>query len=224
MREKNTRHGFTQSDMVASIAIVACIVVFVILGSGACIPVHPGHREKERKVICMLNMRDIGRAISMYMTDHREVAPTRGLDLSVGSDNLRALGSLSLLYDSYVKGLKVFACPSTADRPWDPSVGLSIDPATGGLITARPAGCSYGYDSQKEPPTDPAVAIAADKPSPTNRLANSPNHRNTGQNVLFFDGHVEWGPTRNVGLNNDDIWHSMAIKRPLGYTDSYITQ
>ena len=88
------------------------------------------------------------------------------------------------------------------------------------------AGCSYAYDSQTGPPktTDPGVAIAADKPDPANRLRNSPNHRNTGQNVLYLDGHVEWGPTRNVGLGHDDIFNAREMGKPLSYSDSYITQ
>jgi len=35
---------------------------------------------------------------------------------------------------------------------------------------------------------------------------NSPNHGGEGQNVLFIDGHVEFKTTRNVGLDNDDIF------------------
>jgi len=35
---------------------------------------------------------------------------------------------------------------------------------------------------------------------------NSINHRRRGQNILFYDGHVEFVKTRFVGVDNDDIF------------------
>jgi len=83
--------------------------------------------------------------------------------------------------------------------------------------------CSYGYDSQKQILSDPGVAIAADKNSTGNTNRNSTNHDNTGQNVLYYDGHVEWQPTRNAGLGGDNIWHRETVG-VLGVSDSYIVQ
>ena len=201
--------------------LVVTFIVFIL--AGLIIPALFPARETHPRPVCKSNLKQIGLAMSMYMNDFGEFYPTHGLDLAFGKDNLRGLGSLSLLYDQYITAEKIFRCPYTKDRPGDPAVGFRIDPEVG-LITATPAGCSYGYDSQKGPATNPDTAIASDKPDPRYRFLNSPNHSNTGQNVLYFDGHVEWGTTRNVGLNNDDIFGVWEAGKALAYSDSYITQ
>ena len=38
------------------------------------------------------------------------------------------------------------------------------------------------------------------------RQANSRNHEQDGQNILFNDGHVEWGQTMWIGANKDGIY------------------
>ena len=212
--------GFTLIELLVVIAIIAIL-------AGMLLPALARAREEARKAVCKSNVKQIGLAISMYMNDFEEFYPTKALNLTVGVNDLRGLGALCLLYDQYITAKKIFKCPSTTDDPNNLEIGLNIDP-TLGLITAKAknnntgCGCSYAYDSQKGKLTDPSTAIAADTHDPTNRAKNSVNHNNTGQNVLYYDGHVEWGPTRNVGINNDDIWDNLTSV--LGYTDSFITQ
>ncbi len=42
------------------------------------------------------------------------------------------------------------------------------------------------------------------------RQGNSPNHRKEGQNVLYFDGRVEWAKTPFCGLRQDNIFTRQA--------------
>jgi prepilin-type N-terminal cleavage/methylation domain-containing protein/prepilin-type processing-associated H-X9-DG protein len=52
------------------------------------------------------------------------------------------------------------------------------------------------------------------------RLANSPNHQQDGQNVLFGDGHAEWENNPFCGTQHDNIFTgqgALAAPAPAGY-------
>jgi len=224
MSRQNARHAFTLLELLV-VVIVVGVVAFLLM------PSLTHYHEDPQKIVCKSNLKRLGIAASMYANDYGGLYPTRGLGLAVGRDDLRGLGSLCLLYGSYVSDKRIFKCPATKDDPSSPAVGLTVDPHRG-LITAKPTGCSYAHDSQKadlsrrKPPAGllSGVAIMADKPHPQNRLRNSANHMNVGQNVLYFDGHFEWGPTRYVGLGNEDIYNAASPTGVLAYSDTYVTQ
>ncbi len=218
--------GFTLLELLVVVTVIAIL-------AGLLLPAMARAREEARKAVCKSNMKSFGLAMSMYANDYDEVHATRGLNLTAGTNDLRALGSLSLLYDQYITARKIFKCPGTQDDPENLAIGLNID-SVQGLITAKSAGCSYAYDSQKAylwklgdlADIVPLVPLAADKPDPRNQLRNSPNHGNTGQNVLFYDGHVAWGTT-DAGFDGDHIFTHRDYTggaKVLAYTDSYITQ
>ena len=45
--------------------------------------------------------------------------------------------------------------------------------------------------------------------------ANSPNHEQEGQNVLYADGHVSYETTPFVGLNHDNIFTARTGAPPI---------
>ncbi|MGN6726335.1 MAG: DUF1559 family PulG-like putative transporter [Tepidisphaeraceae bacterium] len=53
------------------------------------------------------------------------------------------------------------------------------------------------------------------------RSANSVNHQNDGQNVLYADGHVDWNASVWAGSQQDNIFTSRAL---LGAAGTYTTQ
>jgi len=184
-----------------------------------------GGGASARRAICRSNLKQIGLAVAMYQNDFGGWFPTMGPDAPKGQE--RSLAGMSLLHGCYITASKVFVCPATDDR--SQSVGKPVaaampDNHRHSIKPLTRAGCSYAYDPRKRPDTPPDVAIASDKPGRDNPgTRNSVNHNNTGQNVLYFDGHVEWGPTPNVGHKNDNIftgkWDGPA--GALASTDTY---
>ena len=223
---KHPTKAFTLVELFVVVTIIAIL-------AGLLLPALARGRAEARRRVCKSNLKHLGLAMSMYGNDYDEFYATRGLNLTVGKDDLRGLGSLCLLYNQYLTARVVFKCPSTVDDPESLVVGLRMQGKC--LITAQPAGCSYAYDSQKPPTTPPNTAIAADKlgadwrtlPSPARgELAaarwHSRNHFGSGQNVLYYDGRVTWCSSRFVGFGGDNIWVPRAPV--LASTDSYITQ
>ena len=51
-----------------------------------------------------------------------------------------------------------------------------------------------------------AAQVASSSDSKKNKLMNSKNHNQDGQNVLYNDGHVDWVTTPFVGVNQDHIY------------------
>src|SRR5690606_23595320 len=134
----------------------------------------------------------------------------------------------------------LFICPSTDDEP-DPlgdepatlrgnfsdrkhlsySIALQYPTAEGGAQS----GYYWGVEMKGELPvaadmnggdgesSPKASELTTDSPESEVRHGNSPNHNRKGQNVLYFDGRVEWSPTPFAGINRDNIY-TRSISRP----------
>jgi len=204
--------GLTAVEVVIVVVILAVILAVLF-------PLATRARERNRREICKMNVRQISLGANMYGNDFGDWYPTMGVNVPKGEE--QTLWSLSLLRCCYVTASKVFVCPSTRDRP---ERLVTRNHRVWSAMT--PNGCSYAYDPQKPPGTPKHVAICADKPSPTNPGSrNSINHKNEGQNVLYFDGRVAWTDNANAGLNGDNIftgtWSGPGNTLPI--TDSYCT-
>ncbi|MEA3400736.1 MAG: DUF1559 domain-containing protein [Armatimonadota bacterium] len=115
-----TRRGFTLIELLVVIAIIAILAAILF-------PVFARAREKARQASCLSNLKQIGMASMMYISDYDQVwMPSTHLPdgTVVRADHygwepwLAALAPQALL-DPYIKNKQVWVCPSrTGRKPW----------------------------------------------------------------------------------------------------------
>ena len=71
MRIKNKRDGFTLIELLVVVAIIAILAAMLL-------PALSKARERARMSLCMNNLKEIGKAVFMYIGDYDEYIPTFG--------------------------------------------------------------------------------------------------------------------------------------------------
>lgn len=135
------RRAFTLIELLVVIAIIA------ILGA-ILFPVFAGARERARQTSCLSNMRQIGQALILYMTDHEDRLPDRrDLKLSLPGgyrpwsswppSDPRA-GWAVLALQPYARAGEIWSCPSVKGSALGEVVQVRQDTTTGpGSIPSR---------------------------------------------------------------------------------------
>jgi len=203
------RAGFTLIELLVVIAIIAILAAILF-------PVFAKAREKARQTSCASNLKQMGTSLIMYEQDYDEAAIA--LQAGVAWD---AVGATGLPWiqkvQPYVKNMQIFRCPSGVSaigysmNAWSMSfvaaywqasygtVGLyipdqSVSPTeairvfdAGLLATSGSTDYTGGMDCD---PTNENL-VNTTTPSAANDLIFPGNH-NSGNNLLFLDGHVKW--------------------------------
>lgn len=122
--------GFTLIELLVVIAIIAILAVILF-------PVFAQAREKARQTQCLSNLKQLGAAIAMYLSDYDETTPVNRACLApplrtngAGGFNCECGGPYAAWIDllqPYVKNYQVNVCPSAA------RTGDGYEPTSGAL-------------------------------------------------------------------------------------------
>ena len=240
------------------------LVIVVLLGILliCLLPMLARTHEEARRANCKENCTQIGKAMLTYCQDNGGFLPFAwgpttgegrsrgGLDTALakpqGNTACDASSSLGCLYPQYLVTAKAFRCPSMNDAPvFTPSLAPGLGAygmanRTWALGYSAPTWPSYGYDPRVLPEAAICGAILADMDgSYVKTMWSDKQNHDSGQNVLYMDGHVAWATT-NCASNdpNDNIfaeaykpanptqgWHadtdSFMVRGSIALTSSY---
>jgi prepilin-type processing-associated H-X9-DG protein len=209
----------------AAVLVVGAVVVWIARArqqapGGEASPVHV--------VECKANLQKLYIALHAYADLHNRQFPNVAHTLDQPQRNVAGL-VYPILYDARLLTPDVSVrCPG--------AVGLGVSPYNLNDVRSMGPGefdswavhlrHSYAYSLGYKGTSGMILSLRLDDGKPMASLplmadsaprdprlgGNSPHHGGLGQNVLYCDGHVAFVTTRNVGLNQDDIYLNRAGK------------
>lgn len=101
------RCGFTLIELLVVIAIIAILAAILF-------PVFASAKKKANQTTCLMNLKQIGLGIEMYVKDHNDVMPNFRPMRWPTNGEPRLLWR-ALYEPGYIKNMKVFLCPEMAN-------------------------------------------------------------------------------------------------------------
>ena len=231
---RRAARALTLIELIFVVAIMLILFVFVLS------MLRPrGSREYSQRKACNSNLGQIVKACTTYQEPNGDFFPAVW-----DGDAFRPMLSLAALYPAYVDNIKVFGCPQTQDRPKLCKMNVYGKQFYAFQPASSQETCSYFYDPLSHfRDVGPSQAMAADAdgqnwltpqgtpppyPATWTRQPRKPNH-DSGQNVMYFDGHVKWAesvyasddpadnifcPNGNWGADTDAYLWDGANARP----------
>jgi prepilin-type N-terminal cleavage/methylation domain-containing protein/prepilin-type processing-associated H-X9-DG protein len=193
------RRGFTLIELLVVIAIIAILAAILF-------PVFARAREKARQTSCLSNMKQLGLALSMYVTDYDQRLPAWRADHAAAfpypdPTYNQNRGPWYVTIFPYVKNIQVYDCPSTAFKwngrwthAFDYGYNRRISRGHIGEMT-HPAETLAFVDAWADPDYGSGGGKGWDVvqyyPGSSSIGYIDPRH-NEGANMAFCDGHAKW--------------------------------
>jgi prepilin-type processing-associated H-X9-DG protein len=180
---------------------------------------------------------DTENQFSPHFTPFPEQRPMADGDWTPGKRSWWATDSLTLLYPDYLTNVKIFACPSTDDRPRMFVLFHDVPREAGSReIVSRkrilshfgteheramsgPHWSSYGYNNRIHHARAGATHVVAGDMDHTamDALAPSTANHQGGGNFLYFDGSVRWDNSYFASNHSED--HIFQRQNAIGWGD-----
>lgn len=192
MTRRRATTGFTLIELLVVIAIIAILAAMLF-------PVFARAREKARQVTCTSNLKQLGLAFFMYISDYD------GMFMYTYNwkTNLQP----------YIKTQEINRCPSRPQLPWYYGQGLNIgcsNPYVQGIPLMSEAAIQSPASKilvvewdrcNSGPPCGPPGFFSG---GATSYWAVCRIH-NDGSNLLFCDGHVKWEKPEQYHSNTQTV-------------------
>jgi prepilin-type N-terminal cleavage/methylation domain-containing protein/prepilin-type processing-associated H-X9-DG protein len=198
---KMKRSAFTLIEILVVVAILALLAAILF-------PAFTRAREAARAISCVSNLKQIGMGLAMYSEDYAGRYPIAGGDIAwdavdAGTGN----GPWMQQMQSYLKSRQIFHCPSDSDSQYSYFLGsraayLAVTPnafaATDTRRIAYPTAFVVSGDTFSRNGSFSVTDADKDDYS-QNCVGGEANgtpsiewqRHNSGQNLLFADGHVK---------------------------------
>lgn len=208
-RRPGTQESRPWSGGQASVRPLDVIVAATLFGIAGILvlPAIVRLRGEQSRIVCADRLRNLGMALALYAEQEGGHLPYVA---PYGPMSNAGIFALHLRERDLLPDHRQLVCPSANNAvalvpPVDEYLREQEDPLTGAYLRRQMAG-SYGYllgyrdgathrgFRPSDSPGRATLPILSDRPPRADEwtFTSSPNHANSGQNVLFADGHVRW--------------------------------